>query len=183
MPPKKRDRPRVKGSWRDKNKGDCFTTKSGQVVCEGSAGMNYKSQAKKRQTKKIGDAVKKEVKKKEAVKKIQGAVRGKLSRGKEVDFDDLTIRSGGKTTPNTTARGDLYLEVVKPFGNTTIAKKKGLYKIKDIPSKKGTGSQNTQKFNVYKKGKSGEEVQFNPYTAKGNKAIEDGSVRFVRKKI
>ena len=183
MPPKTRDRPRVKGSWRDKNKGDCFTTKGGVVVCEGSKGMNYKNKKKKAQTKNIGDAVKKEVRKKEAVKKIQGAVRGKLSRGKEVEFDDLTIRSGGKTAPNKTAGGELYLEVVKPFGNTTLAKKKGIYKIKDIPSKKGTGSMNTQKFNVYKKGKQGEEVQFNPYTAKGNKAIEDGSVRFVRKKI
>jgi hypothetical protein len=183
MPPKKRDRPRVKGSWRDKNKGDCFTTKGGQVVCEGSKGMNYQSQDKRRRRKNLGNKVVKEVKKKEAVKKIQGAVRGKLSRGKEVEFDDLTIRSGSKTAPNKTGGGELYLEVVKPFGNTTIAKKKGLYKIKDIPSKKGTGSQNTQKFNVYKKGKDGEEVQFNPYTAKGNKAIEDGSVRFVRKKI
>ena len=36
-----RNRPRVKGSWRDKNKGDCFTTKSGKVVCGGSKGMNY----------------------------------------------------------------------------------------------------------------------------------------------
>ena len=37
-----RNRPRVKGSWRDKAKGDCFTVPSGKVVCEGSAGMNYK---------------------------------------------------------------------------------------------------------------------------------------------
>ena len=27
----RRNRPRVKGSWRDQNKGKCFTTKSGQV--------------------------------------------------------------------------------------------------------------------------------------------------------
>tara|TARA_R110002096_G_scaffold22846_3_gene73265 strand:+ start:656 stop:1294 length:639 start_codon:yes stop_codon:yes gene_type:complete len=37
-----RNRPRVKGSWRDKAKGDCFTVPSGKVVCKGSAGMNYK---------------------------------------------------------------------------------------------------------------------------------------------
>jgi len=37
-----RNRPRVKGSWRDRAKGDCFTVPSGKVVCEGSAGMNYK---------------------------------------------------------------------------------------------------------------------------------------------
>ena len=37
-----RNRPRVKGSWRDKAKGDCFTIPSGKVVCKGSAGMNYK---------------------------------------------------------------------------------------------------------------------------------------------
>ena len=166
MPRKKGDR--VKGSWRDQGKGDCFTTKRGQVVCEGSKGMNYKSKAKKKD---------------DAAKKIQAGVRGKLSRGKEIDFDDLTIRTGNKTVPNKTASGELFLEVVKPFGKTTLAKKKGIYKIKDIPSKKGTGSQNTQKFNVYKKGSSGEEAQFNPYTSQGEKAIKDGSVRFVRKKI
>ena len=38
----RRNRPRVKGSWRDKNKGKCFTTKAGQVVCEGSKGFNRK---------------------------------------------------------------------------------------------------------------------------------------------
>lgn len=43
MPPKKRNRKRVPGSWRDQNKGDCFTVRSGAVVCEGSAGMNYKA--------------------------------------------------------------------------------------------------------------------------------------------
>ena len=47
MPPKTRDRPRVAGSWRDQNKGKCFTTKRGQVVCEGSKGMNYKKHAEK----------------------------------------------------------------------------------------------------------------------------------------
>ena len=43
-----RNRPRVKGSWRDKNKGDCFTTKSGKVVCAGSKGMNYVKNKDKR---------------------------------------------------------------------------------------------------------------------------------------
>tara|TARA_R110001599_G_scaffold40283_1_gene122570 strand:- start:103 stop:423 length:321 start_codon:yes stop_codon:yes gene_type:complete len=49
MPPKfTRDRPRVKGSWRDKQKGDCFTTKSGAVVCEGSKGFNRKKNQDKK---------------------------------------------------------------------------------------------------------------------------------------
>ena len=30
-----RDRPRVPGSWRDRQQGDCFTTRGGAVVCEG----------------------------------------------------------------------------------------------------------------------------------------------------
>ena len=37
-------------SWRSKGKGDCFTTKTGQVVCEGSKGMNYKPKGKKKST-------------------------------------------------------------------------------------------------------------------------------------
>ena len=37
-----RDRPRVSGSWRDRQQGDCFTTRFGAVVCEGSKGMKYK---------------------------------------------------------------------------------------------------------------------------------------------
>ena len=37
-----RDRPRVPGSWRDRQQGDCFTTRFGAVVCEGSKGMKYK---------------------------------------------------------------------------------------------------------------------------------------------
>tara|TARA_R110000765_G_scaffold191418_1_gene296711 strand:+ start:225 stop:662 length:438 start_codon:yes stop_codon:yes gene_type:complete len=37
-----RDRPRVPGSWRDRQQGDCFTTRGGAVVCEGSKGMKYK---------------------------------------------------------------------------------------------------------------------------------------------
>ena len=37
-----RNRPRVPGSWRDRQQGDCFTTRFGAVVCEGSKGMKYK---------------------------------------------------------------------------------------------------------------------------------------------
>jgi len=37
-------------SWRSKGKGDCFTTKGGQVVCEGSKGMNYKPKGRKKST-------------------------------------------------------------------------------------------------------------------------------------
>ena len=39
-------------SWRSKGKGDCFTTKGGQVVCEGSKGMNYKPKGRSKSTKK-----------------------------------------------------------------------------------------------------------------------------------
>jgi hypothetical protein len=42
MPKFTRDRPRVKGSWRDKQKGDCFTTRDGVVVCANSKGMKTK---------------------------------------------------------------------------------------------------------------------------------------------
>ena len=42
-----RRRQRVSGSWRDQGKGDCFTTKRGQVVCEGSIGMNYTKKDRK----------------------------------------------------------------------------------------------------------------------------------------
>lgn len=37
-------------SWRSKGKGDCFTTKGGAVVCEGSKGMNYKPKGRKKST-------------------------------------------------------------------------------------------------------------------------------------
>ena len=37
-----RDRPRVPGSWRDRQQGDCFTTRGGAVVCANSKGMKYK---------------------------------------------------------------------------------------------------------------------------------------------
>ena len=42
MPKFTRDRPRVPGSWRDRQKGDCFTTRGGAVVCANSKGMKYK---------------------------------------------------------------------------------------------------------------------------------------------
>lgn len=44
-------------SWRSKGKGDCFTTKGGQVVCEGSKGMNYKKKGYTKSTK-VGTRVK-----------------------------------------------------------------------------------------------------------------------------
>ena len=37
-------------SWRSQGKGDCFTTKGGQVVCEGSKGMSYKPKGRKKST-------------------------------------------------------------------------------------------------------------------------------------
>ena len=187
MPRKKGER--VKGSWRDKGKGECFTrtNKSGApyVVCndpprgsKGQAGV-YKTKKMKKQKADVGQ----QVKERGAVKKIQAVQRGRQVRGKEVDFGDIELKRGKKINPKTTAKGDLYLEVVKPFGKTTIAKKKGLYKVKNIPAKEGTGSVNTEKFNLYKKGSSGEETQFNPYSSVGERALKDGSVRLVRKKI
>ena len=44
-------------SWRSKGKGDCFTTKGGQVVCEGSKGMNYQKKGREKSTA-IGTRVK-----------------------------------------------------------------------------------------------------------------------------
>jgi len=180
---------RKKGSWRDQGKGECFTRtgKGGgtYVVCNdpprGSKGQQgvYTSKKKKAQRSAVG----KQVKELGATKKIQAVQRGRQVRGREVDFEDLNKKSGEKINPKTTAQGDLYLEVVKPFGKTNVAKKKGLYKVKNIPAKEGTGSVNTEKFNLYKKGGSGEETQFNPYSSVGEKALKDGSVRLVRKKI
>ena len=44
-------------SWRSKGKGDCFTTKGGVVVCEGSKGMNYQKKGREKSTA-IGTRVK-----------------------------------------------------------------------------------------------------------------------------
>ena len=72
----------------------------------------------------------------------------------------------------------------KPIDGTKVGGKKGLYKIKDIPAKEGTAKgSNTEKLNVFMTGNSGEQGQFNPYTIKGMKALKDGDVRIVRKKI
>ena len=73
MPPKKRDRPRVKGSWRDKGKGECFTrtNKSGGTykVCNdpprGSSGQKGVYKAKPKKPKKLTEAQKKKRKEKE----------------------------------------------------------------------------------------------------------------------
>ena len=192
MPPK-RDRPRVKGSWRDKGKGECFTrtNKSGgsYVVCNdpprGSSGQRgvYKSGADKRKKENIGDEVKEKVKRDKAIKKIQAGARGKQVRGKEVKLSTLT-RDKNKTAPTETASGSLFLEVKKAIDGTKVGGKKGLYKIKEIPAKEGTAKgSNTEKLNVFMTGNSGEQGQFNPYTIKGMKALKDGDVRIVRKKI
>ena len=193
MPPKKRDRPRVKGSWRDQGKGECFTrtNKSGGTykVCNdpprGSRGQKgvYKSRADIRKKVDIGDEVKEKVKRDKAIKKIQAGARGKQVRGKEVELSSLTQNSK-KTFPKETASGSLFLEVIKPTAGTKVMGKKGLYKIKDLPAKEGTAkSANTEKLNVYMKGNGGEQGQFNPYTAQGEQALRDGDVRIIRKKI
>tara|TARA_R100001369_G_scaffold62294_1_gene89311 strand:- start:106 stop:681 length:576 start_codon:yes stop_codon:yes gene_type:complete len=70
--------PTKPGSWRDKKKGDCFTTKGGAVVCEGSAGMGYK--AKNPTGKQTGKTAKKE---KEKEKRMKAEKKRKKVRKKE----------------------------------------------------------------------------------------------------
>lgn len=182
MPPKKRDRPRKEGSWRDKGKGECFTrtNKGGgtYVVCNdpprGSKGQKgvYKGKegGKKQQ--------------KEATK-IQKVVRGNIARKgakKEVKFEDFKLYKGDKRdlTP-ALKKGKFELTLrsagdVKGVGETV--KKKGEWVVKNIPSQDGYGSTNTRKFNLFKSGDSGTEFQFNPYTPAGKKAIEEGKIKF-----
>tara|TARA_R100000655_G_scaffold68757_1_gene106989 strand:+ start:338 stop:910 length:573 start_codon:yes stop_codon:yes gene_type:complete len=190
MPRKKGDR--VKGSWRDQGKGECFTRtgKGGgkYVVCNdpprgsrGQAGV-YKSKNVRIGKAQTGFELKEKVERDKAIKKIQAGARGKQVRGKEVELSSLT-RKGKKTAPSKSTFGDLFLEVKEDFGVDSRVNKKGLYKVKAIPSKEGTGSSNTQKVNVWMKGNSGEEAQFNPYTKKGQEALKEGKVRLIRKKI
>ena len=121
-----RNRPRVSGSWRDTDKGECWTkvNPSGGafVVCEGSKGQKgvYKG--------KTGGK-----KQKKEATKIQKVVRGKQARKikpKEVEFSDINRKKGTKIEPR-----DLYFKVVDKFGSTQAGSKKGEFKVKSIPSK------------------------------------------------
>ena len=72
-------------SWRSKGKGDCFTTKGGQVVCEGSKGMSYKPKGRKKSTAegtRIQTAKGKEEKSKKGQFKIVGTGTAKNKKGK-----------------------------------------------------------------------------------------------------
>ena len=178
MPPKKRDRPRVKGSWRDKGKGDCFTrtNKGGgtYVVCEGSKGQKGVYKGKEGGRKQQKEAT-----------KIQKVFRGRIARKgakKEVKFKDFKLYKGDKR--------DLTLGLIKGKYELTLrseggvkgvgatVKNKGEWIVKNMPSQDGYGSSNTRKFNLYKSGDKGEEFQFNPYTDAGKRAIEEGKIRF-----
>ena len=185
MPPKKRNRPRVEGSWRDqqekgaKDKGDCFTRSGGggtYVVCAGSKGQKGQYKGKeggRKQTK--------------AVKKIQAVVRGNIARKgskKQVFFKDFKLFKGDKRDLSTALKKGKFELVLRSEGNITgvgaTLKTKGDYFVKNLPSQEGFGGANTQKFNLYKSGEEvgGKEFQFNPYGDPGKKAIEEGKIKF-----
>ena len=71
-------------SWRSKGKGDCFTTKKGQVVCEGSKGMKYEPKGRKKSTAsgtRIQTAAANQKKTKQGQFKIVGTGEKKNSKG------------------------------------------------------------------------------------------------------
>ena len=115
--------------------------------------------------------------------------RKQASRYQPIEFAQLRqIQQKGKKIKLPKEQGELFLEVREPFDRGTyIGKEVGLYKVKNIPSLEGTGSGNTQKFNLTytHKGKAGEN-QINPYKiVKGQnvfqEALADGKIRFVLK--
>lgn len=84
-------------SWRSKGKGDCFTTKGGAVVCEGSKGMNYKPKGKKKsiaQGTRIQTAKANEDKSKKGQFKIVGTGEKKTTKGKK--YKTIKIEPIGK---------------------------------------------------------------------------------------
>ena len=184
MPPKKRDRPRVKGSWRDQGKGECFTRTNASggkyVVCNdpprgsrGQKGVYKGTEGGRKQTK--------------AVKKIQAVVRGNIARKgkrKQVFFKDFKLFKGDKRDLSDALKKGKFELVLRSEGNITgvgaTLKKKGDYFVKNLPSQEGFGSSNTQKFNLYKEGEEvgGKEFQFNPYGEAGKKAMEEGKIKF-----
>ena len=87
-----------------------------------------------------------------------------------------------------TPQGQLYLEVREPFDTSNyIGQNVGLYKVKKGPSREGTGSGNTQRFNfTFKHRGFKDENQIWAYkksriTGKNvfEEALADGKIRFV----
>ena len=115
--------------------------------------------------------------------------RKRADRYNPIDWEE--IKKGQKVAKKLggmTDQGQLYLEVREPFDTANyIGSNVGLYKVKKIPSKEGTGSMNTAKFNfTYKHRGFVDEDQINPYkksrkTGKNvfEEALADGKIRFV----
>ena len=172
---------RVEGSWRDKGQGECFTrtNKAGAkyVVCNdpprGSSGQKgvYKGTTGGRKQQKTATT-------------IQKAVRGKQARKKAPKEVNYGVVKGRMKADAKTPTDSLYIRIVEPFTKNEVGSKKKEYKVKNIPAK--GGSANNKKFNVWidaSKAKQGEEeAQFNPHTAVNKKAIEEGKIKFIRKK-
>lgn len=76
-------------SWRSKGKGDCFTTKGGQVVCAGSKGMKYKKKGYTKSTK-IGVRV----------KNIGGGGRYKITETTDKRVKLIKTSNEGKSAQN-----------------------------------------------------------------------------------
>ena len=115
--------------------------------------------------------------------------RKRADRYNPIDWEE--IKKGQKVAKKLggmTDQGQLYLEVREPFDTANyIGSNVGLYKVNKIPSKEGTGSMNTAKFNfTYKHRGFVDEDQINPYkksrtTGKNifEEALADGKIRFV----
>jgi len=172
---------RVSGSWRDKGKGECFTrtNKAGgtYVVCNdpprGSKGQKgvYKGKEGGRKQQKTATT-------------IQKAVRGKQARAKAPKEVSYSSVKGQMKEDDKTSTDTLYLKVVEPFTKNEVGSKKKEYKVKNTPAK--TGAKNTKELYVWvdaSKTKQGEEeAQFNPNTSVNKKALEEGKIKFIRKK-
>ena len=135
MPPKTRDRPRVKGSWRDKGKGECYTHPHG-VVCNdpprGSSGQKgvYKTKTQKKQ--------KADEEKKEKKKEIEKLVRSIQGAEKQLDHQkDIITKAKVRAIKNENAGKKLSKPQQKirdkPVNQATavVKRKKILDKLKD----------------------------------------------------
>jgi len=78
----RRRRARKTGSWRDRGEGDCFTTKKGQVVCEGSAGMSANNRNIR------GDEDQKGRKKDKAIRTNRSVMKKYDEEGRVEDLDE-----------------------------------------------------------------------------------------------
>tara|TARA_R110000824_G_scaffold176689_3_gene355821 strand:- start:39 stop:407 length:369 start_codon:yes stop_codon:yes gene_type:complete len=105
-------------SWRSKGKGDCFTTKGGAVVCEGSKGMNYKPKGKK---KSVAEGT-----------RIQTA-KGKQENSGKGKRGQFKITGTGEKT---NSKGKKYKTIkIEPIGKGKKDKEKGRKFVKEISEK------------------------------------------------